>query len=312
LNDKRYLENSHQELLSSIRRKKRSRVGISQSNYSHICDNLGKALDCFGFSLKGKKDVVIKINLSDFRPPETGVITHPLFLNALLKYLRTSFNPNRIFVVESDSVVGLPDYFIKWFGFLPILEKWNAEYVNLSRCKSVRKKIDGSYLKSVHIPKVFIDNPFFISLAKLKTSNITKITCILKNQFGCLPGRWKSKYHPVIDDVIADVNLAFKPHFSIVDGIIGLGGVQGPSFGIPIRANIFIYGEDPVAVDSVCAKIMGFKPSSIPHITKSAKMGIGSMRFEIMGKKVENDFCFKRLDFYLLRIGSWLQNRASK
>lgn len=54
-----------------------------------------------GVDLDDGDNVVIKINLCDFRPPETGAITHPKFLAALLKYLRTNFRGLKIKVVES-------------------------------------------------------------------------------------------------------------------------------------------------------------------------------------------------------------------
>ena len=54
----------------------------------------------------------------------------------ILKYLRMNFEIKNLFVIESDSVLGLPDYFMKWFGFLNILSEWNAKYINLSSCQT--------------------------------------------------------------------------------------------------------------------------------------------------------------------------------
>jgi len=291
-----------------------SKVGVSLSDYTYIGDMLEKALNSYGFNLKGKRKVIIKVNLSEFRTPETGVITHPLFLDALLKYLRKFYDLDSIYVVESDSVVGLPDFFIRWFGFIPILQKWGAEYINLSRCGSVLRDIEGLHLKKMRVPEVFLDDAYFISLSKLKTSSITRMSCALKNQFGCIPIKWKSKYHPWINEVIADANLVFRPDFSIVDGIIGVGGVQGPSFGVPINARIFVYGEDPVAVDSVCAKIIGFNPSEIAYIKKSEKLGVGTTKYELVGESIKKirKFEFNRIEHLLLKIGFHLQQAYSR
>jgi uncharacterized protein (DUF362 family) len=290
-------------------------VGVSLSDYDCITYKLKDALDSFGFNVNGKRAVIIKINLCDFRTPDSGAITHPTFLNAFLKYLRGSVKLDHIYVVESNSTVGLPDHFLKWFGFTPVLEKWGAEYLNLSVCDSELKQINGLQLNQVSVPKIFSNDSYFVSLAKLKTSNITMMTCALKNQFGCLRLRWKSRYHSAINDVIADANLAFKPDFSIVDGIIGMGGVQGPTFGVPVASNLFVYGKDPVAVDSVCARIIGFTPSRVSHIKKSEKLGIGHMKYELIGPELDSlkvDFSFNKLEYYAFKFGAFLQKRHSQ
>ncbi len=229
------------------------------------------------------RTVAIKINLCDARTPETGAITHPRFLDALLSYLRERHDDLTITVVESDSLVVLADEFIRWFGILPVLEKWNARWVNLSRDRLVPTKVEGVILKEVAVPATLAEASYFISLAKLKTNLLTKFTGSLKNQFGCLPDLEKNRYHPNIHDVIVDINTVFRPDFAIVDGIIAMGGVQGPAFGIPILSGIVIAGRDAVAVDTCSAAIMGFRPRSVAHIRKAAARGLGSLRYDRVG-----------------------------
>jgi len=48
-----------------------------------------------------------------------------------------------------------------------------------------------------------------------------------------------------------------KRYFSIVDGIYAMEG-NGPVNGIRKRAGLIVGGSNPVAVDAVCAKLMGF------------------------------------------------------
>ncbi len=43
----------------------------------------------------------------------------------------------------------------------------------------------------------------------------------------------KKKFHTNLDDVIVDSNLAMKPDFCIVDGIVAMGGTKGPNDGVP-------------------------------------------------------------------------------
>jgi len=76
-----------------------------------------------------------------------------------------------------------------------------------------------------------------------------------------------------LNEIITDVNQVMRPDFCFVDGIISLGGPQGPSFGIPIASEVIVTGKDPVAVDAVCAKIMGLNPMFISHIRKARAQG---------------------------------------
>lgn len=52
------------------------------------------------------------------------------------------------------------------------------------------------------------------------------ISCSLKNQFRCYPYTKKTKYHKHLISAIIDANLAMKPNFSVVDGVIFESGVH--------------------------------------------------------------------------------------
>jgi uncharacterized protein (DUF362 family) len=272
-------------------------VGIVHTTtYEEVYPALRRVIDLAGgIELQGEYSVAIKINLCDARTPETGAITHPLFLEALLRYLRGGYEHLDIYVVESDATVVLADEFIRWFGFLPILERWNARWWNLSKDEIVQKEIDGYHLKRVPVPAL-LTRAHLISLSKLKTNELGHITTSLKNQFGCLPMIQKSVFHDHLAEVISDVNQAMRPKFSIVDGIIAMGGYAGPAYGVPIRAGVILAGQDPVAVASASAEFMGFKPSRVPQVRLAAAAGVGSRQYRLVGDKVDRpDFERDRL-----------------
>ncbi len=80
-----------------------------------------------------------------------------------------------------------------------------------------------------------------------------------------------------------------KADFIIVDGFIGEEGLAG---GIrhdrPIHMDTVIAGYDPVAVDTVCSKIMGIDPEKVQHLKWAAEKGIGTMKnVELRGLKIE-------------------------
>ena len=261
-------------------------VGIVRSTYDDVYENLGRLLKLTkDFPVQSGDLVAIKMNMCDARLPETGTITHPVFLDALLRYLRENFENLDIYVVESDATVVFADDFIRWFGYMEILDKWQAKWWNLSKDKIVNKKISGRHLKEVPVPEILMRSKV-INLSKLKTNSLSKVTFSLKNQFGCLPIVQKSIYHENLDAVIADVNLAMPPQFSIVDGIIGVGGPKGPSFGVPLKTNLIVAGADPVAVDAACARLIGINPRKIRHIRWSQQAGVGSTKYQLVGDDI--------------------------
>lgn len=293
----------------------KSIVSAVQSQYDDVYPNLERAIALASpLGIMSGKTIVIKINLCDARTAETGTITHPLFLDAVLHYLRENFESLKIYVVESDATMALADEFIKWFGFIPILEKWNAEFVNLSKIGIINKKIDGRYLKEVPVPEIFERSDFFITIPKPKTNAIATITCCLKNQFGCLPMVEKDIYHPHLDDVIADVNSAIRPDLCLVDGIIAMGGSLGPAFGVPIPLRAIICSKDPVATDAFCAKLMGFNPWFVGHIRKSASSGLGSMKYTLKGDVIKKvNFETNKLEMWLIHfVGGSRQRHAQE
>ncbi len=236
-------------------------------------------------SLKEGGLVAIKLNMCFFRPYETGATTDPRVLEAVILYLRTLARDLDIVLVESDATSARADLLFKWLGFTEMAHRLRVRTLNLSNDKRIKVPLPTTcHLKSLWMPKTLLDADFIISLAKLKTHGLTKISCSLKNQFGSIPYRGKIKWHPVLSKVIADANVAVPSTFSLVDGIIGMEGVDGPDMGIPRITNLLVAGRDAVAVDSVCARIMGFDPNGIGHIREAEKRLVGSQECEIVGE----------------------------
>ncbi len=66
-----------------------------------------------------------------------------------------------------------------------------------------------------------------------------------------------------------------RKYLSVVDGIIGMEGpyIYGwPSEGQPRPTGVVVAGQDPVAVDAICSRIMGFNYTVLRLITNIAKI----------------------------------------
>ena len=79
-----------------------------------------------------------------------------------------------------------------------------------------------------------------------------------------------------IDESIVDINATVKPHFAIVDGIVGMEG-DGPIMGTPKNAGVLVIGRNPLSVDATCCRIMGINPSKVRYLSK-AENKLGPIR----------------------------------
>jgi uncharacterized protein (DUF362 family) len=61
---------------------------------------------------------------------------------------------------------------------------------------------------------------------------------------------------------------AAKRYYSVIDGVVGMEG-KGPMAGDPVDSNVIIGGTDPVAVDMVAARVMGFDWRKLPVIREA-------------------------------------------
>jgi len=59
-----------------------------------------------------------------------------------------------------------------------------------------------------------------------------------------------------------------KRYYTVVDGLVGMEGA-GPMDGEPVASNVILGGTDPVAVDMVAARVMGFDWRKIPTIREA-------------------------------------------
>ena len=155
--------------------------------------------------------------------------------------------------------------------------------LNVDDVERVVLKTHASRLKELYLPKTVRGVDFLVSMPKLKTHHWAGVTLSLKNMFGIVPGGcygWpKNVLHWAgIDNSILDINAAARPDFAIVDGIIGMEG-NGPIQGDSKACGVLVLGDDPVAVDSTCARIMGLLPERIKHIARAATL-LGHMQPE--------------------------------
>ncbi len=148
--------------------------------------------------------------------------------------------------------------------------------LNVDDVERVPLKTHASRLKELYLPKTALGVDFLVSMPKLKTHHWAGVTLSLKNMFGVVPGScygWpKNALHWAgIDRAILDINAVARPDFAIVDGIVGMEG-NGPIQGTPKACGVLVLGDDPVAVDATCCRVMGLNPSRVKYLARAGTL----------------------------------------
>ncbi len=248
------------------------RVSNYQADLSSV---LFETLREFDLPVRGKT-VLLKPNLVGLDP--LGMMnTHPAVITAAREsFLRLGAAEVMVGdgpAMDRDTQAVLES--IRLREFAGPLSRFFVD-LNVDDVERVLLKTRASRLRELYFPKTVRGVDFLVSLPKLKTHHWAGVTLSLKNMFGVIPGScygWpKNILHWAgIDRAILDINAAVRPDFAIVDGIIGMEG-NGPIQGVSKTAGVLIAGDDPVAVDSTCARIMGLAPEKIDHIARAATL----------------------------------------
>jgi len=122
----------------------RSHVYVLKTDFSSVHRNMMELLGFLQLPTKADK-IAIKINLCDFRLRETGAVSDPLVVDALLGCLRKIYPSSEIFIVENDASGTLADVLFSYVGFTEIVDKYKVKCINLAHEQWVPKKIDGYY-----------------------------------------------------------------------------------------------------------------------------------------------------------------------
>jgi uncharacterized protein (DUF362 family) len=231
--------------------------------------------------------VLLKVNLITSHTYETGITTDPIVVEAIINKVQEL--DKRALVVETEGGITSPDTAIKETGMMEVIERLDAEYVNMRKLEDkVELTVENPRkVKKFKVARIATEYPI-ITVPSMKTLHHTGITMGLKNMFGMLTTRKKFTMHRNgMNNVIYDIVKTLPPTLSIIDGFYGKEG-KGPWQGNPVQMNTIIASRDPVAADAVGAHCIGMDPWSIDHIRWLHEAGVGEIDdIKILGDGVE-------------------------
>ena len=259
----------------------RQKVVIAKGNMALSCifDELNMTE-----ALKNKKNVLIKPNLraAAVKNYSACAITNL----SVIKDLTTKLLDMGLSVTigECTSSRYITEKALVQSGVKKLASR-NVEILNLNTESIKKKNIPNSKLKSIDVPTPILETDFLISLPVMKTHTLTLVTLSLKNMIGATGEITPSRMHlKGISRSIVEVNKVIPPDLSIIDATRAMQG-DGPVLGTEVKLDTLIGGVDPVSVDSIGARMMGFDPYTIEHLILAEKKGIGRIETDkIVGK----------------------------
>ena len=266
-------------------RKRKARIVLFKTEDRK--EGVREVLKIFDFpSLKNKK-VLIKPNFNTADPVPGS--THNDTLSQLIAEIRKQ-EAAKIAVGERS---GPPDtkLVLKEKGIFQLAQDLNFKVINfeeLSEEDWVHFNPPGNHWQNgFYLARPAVETEYFVSTCCLKTHQYGGIfTLSLKLSVGLTPKKLMRELHrsPDMRKMIAEINLGYKPHLIVLDGIEAFVD-GGPSRGKRERANLFLAGDDRVAIDAVGISIlkelgsnetiMGQKIFEQEQIARAVELGLG-------------------------------------
>jgi uncharacterized protein (DUF362 family)/Pyruvate/2-oxoacid:ferredoxin oxidoreductase delta subunit len=282
--------------------KKVALVRCEAYDKAQLKDRIMHALTLIGFDppqMRGLK-IVLKPNLLSAVAPESAVVTHPLFFQAVAEMVMDS--GGRPVLFESPAIASLESA-LETTGYRKIIDRLSIPVVYPDE-PAVIHYPEGMHYKYFEVMPEILDMDMILNIPKFKTHELTYITGAVKNLFGLMPGLRKSQMHirfPHKDsfsrfllDLHDAITKGIKPSMKvlhIMDAVMALEGRGPGSSGTPKKMSAIIAGEDAVAVDYTAVKIACLDVGQAVTITEGfagKKWVSGPNEIEVVGESLEN------------------------
>jgi uncharacterized protein (DUF362 family) len=251
----------------------------------------GKAL------LKSSGKVFIKVNGVDFK---RHVYTSPEVVATVVQYFFEQ-GARQIYVIENSTQGNITRLVFEITGMKKMCEKTGAIPVYLDETGEMPMFLPGlqrfvniSDFVHEHLIRNGKEN-LYISIPKLKTHSMTTVTLGIKNQLGLLHQMSRIADHNFrLHQKLADIYSNIQPDFTLVDGLEATNYGHYPPLAQAERCvvplHVIFGGDDPLAVDVVGARFLGFDLGEVEHLKLAAEYKMGEPRFDQI--EIENRHLF--------------------
>ncbi len=264
--------------------------------------------------VKPWEKILLKPNLLAPETAEKCVTTHPVVFRAVAEKLQKAGGA----LTYGDSPgIGSPEWSARKSGIMEVAQELEIPLVDFKQGQEIAFP-GGQQNKKFTIARGVLESEGLISLSKLKTHGLTRMTGAIKNQFGCIPGLLKGEFHVKLPDpenfsrMLVDLNLLLRPRLYVMDGIMAMEG-NGPRGGTPIPMGVLLFSTDPVALDATVCRMVNLSPEIVPTIRLGQAMGLGTYtHIDLVGDSlaefIQPDYKVPRTEAMSVR-NPWLRNQ---
>ncbi|WP_432401658.1 DUF362 domain-containing protein [Wukongibacter sp. M2B1] len=265
-------------------------VAIMKDNREE--DSLVKALDLLPIRdmIREGDRVVIVPNWVKDKPPTTGTVVGPNTLQRLIRYIK-NFKPSRIIIATGSGGDPTP-IVMNSVGYNRVIEEEMLEFVDLNYGPYIDLELGHSYVKQTKINSLINDIDVLVSFTQLKHHEEATMSAGIKNiALGWPPAeihgfpKKNLGIHEDLHGFIFSMAKKIPIDLTVVSADKAMIGT-GPSSGMTVDGQgLIIAGTDPVAVDTIGARLLGFLPQAVYYLYQTYKNGIGEAKPENMELK---------------------------
>jgi uncharacterized protein (DUF362 family) len=221
-----------------------------------------------------------------------GVVTDVGLVRALIDVLIPV--AGKVTVAEGASINRAEtDKLFVHYGYdrLTEIDPKRVALVDLNTDRLVRRNVpNGKRMLSREIPLTLERADVIINLPVMKTHFAALVSLSVKNLQGAIPPleKYMSHFFGLWQNLV-NMHHLVKSTLIIVDGLTAQENF-GPVYGTPKTMNLLIGGTNPVAVDAVTSRIMGFDPTISPPVMLAHMQGLGPIepeKIDVLGASVE-------------------------
>ncbi|MBU4302540.1 MAG: DUF362 domain-containing protein, partial [Actinobacteria bacterium] len=240
--------------------------------------------------------VYVKVNAIDFKP---YAYTSLEVTGAVIDYCKEA-GARQVYLMENSTQSNITRLVFHVTGFEELAREHGAETLYLDEGKQIPVELPhmGYSIKvSRHVKRIIDerDRVCYMNVPRLKTHSMTVLTAGIKNQYGLVAHRDRSPDHNFrLHRKIADIYGIIKPDFTLVDGTVATIYGHYPPVALHKKAlvpfNILIGGTDTLAVDVVCARVLGYGIEEVEHLKEAWEMGLGCgdlEEIEVVGEPLD-------------------------